>query len=613
MSDQLSLGASIKPEIKFIDDKRLVKPEQLGALANWLEQTPELVVDYESDGLHVRQGHRAFMAGFYAPDKGAKCVDFRLTPQAVELLKSVLPRRTGTTIAHNLVGAEHAFSGAMGFELGGRLWDNQHAIFAIDQRQERGQKEYGKNVLKLPQPYAHALRDWMDSHLGTYKEGHELNPLELEVPYSCEDVETAWAIYQDTKLKCQKLGMTELVLTDSELTRAVYEMENTGLRIDVPLAERLLGELTAEVAVQSKKLTSLVGHTVDVAAHQALYGLFFGELGLKGDFAKRDSLDDEALNFFIDTQCGPLGEAPDLRKCEIIDTVSLLRELDKLRGTYLYPWIYEHQVDGFLLPHLDMNGARTRRFSSLRPNLQNIPIRSKLAKRIREAIVREPGWREWAIDYSQIEYRLMVHYCNDPLMVKGYRDNPWLDLHQEVSDMLEVDRDTIGKHLNFGIVYGLGEESLARKMRCSLQRARELLEWYHRRFPGIKPWRREVIAEASRRGYARDPFGGRRYLEKHEAHKAVNTICQMGGADVARRAITRIRPVLKQAGGKMRMTIHDDVMFATPESLSESQTLEVLREVRRVAEDFPMLRVPIRVQFKKFEDNWLNTEKVKLD
>lgn len=608
-SGQLSLGATIQPEIKFIDDKRLVRPEQLQAMANWLENTPELVVDYEADGLEPkRKGHRAFMGGFYAPDKGAKCVDFRLCPGAPQMLKDTLPKRKGITIAHNMSGAEHAFSDAMGFELGGKLWDNQHAIFAINNLQVRGQKEYAQEVLKKPQPMAYALRNWMDSHIGTFKEGHELNPLELEVPYSCEDVETAWDIYKDTKLKAQKYGMTDLILTDSELTRAVYEMENTGLKIDLKVAEALLEQLTDEVAAQSRKLTELVGHTVDVASHQALYGLFFGELGFEKheDLEKKESLDDDVLNYFLDTQCR------DEREQQIVEGVSLLRELDKLRGTYLYPWVYEHAFEGFLLPHLNMNGARTRRFSSDSPNLQNIPIRSKLARQLRTCLVAEPGYREFAIDYSQIEYRLMVHYSMDPSMIKGYRDNPWLDLHQEVSDMLQVDRDTVGKHLNFGIVYGLGVAKLARKLRCSKEKAAELMDWYFKRFPGIKPWRRECINEASRRGYAKDWANARRYLAAHEAHKAVNTVCQMGGADVARRAIARIRPVVKSAGGKCRLTIHDDIMFALPDSLTESQTMDCLREVRRVAEDFPQIRVPIKVQFKTFKDNLLNTEKMKL-
>lgn len=456
---------------------------------------------------------------------------------------------------------------------------------------------------------AYALRDWMRSNLGTYKEGHELNPLELEVPYLVEDVETCWANYQDTKLKAQRLGMTDLVLTDSELTRTIHDMENTGLKLDVPKATGLLKELTEEVGKLSKELYELCGRTVDVASHQALFGLFFGEMRFAqhADASKKDSLDDDVLNSFIDIQCGPLTDHPDERKCRIVELVSTLRELEKLRGTYLYPWIYEHQVNGYLLPHLNLNGARTRRLSSDHPNLQNIPIRSKLAKKIREAIIREAGFEEYSFDYSQIEYRGFVHYCNDPKLIKAYRDNEFLDVHQEVSDILGVDRDTQGKHMNFGILFGLGVAKLARKLRCSTAEAERLMGIYYSRLPNVKPWRRGLIKETEVRGYVKDIFNARRHLEPHEAYKAVNTICQMTAAGIARKALTRMRPIIKAAGGRMRLTIHDDVMFALPEGGPNAQTM---KELKHVAEDFPMFKVPIRVQAKTFDDNWLNTRKI---
>lgn len=598
---QLSLGASIKPELKFIEDKRLVRPEQLGFLSQMILQSKEMVIDYEADGLNIRAGHRPFMAGFFTPETGAKVLDLRLVPEGYELLRTVLPKRTGTTIGHNFQSAEVAMSRALGFELGGKLWDNQHAIFAIDERLDRGQKEYAEQTLKKRPIYAHALRDWMAANLGTHKQGHELNPLELEVPYNAEDVEQAWDIYLDTRAKAERYGMVQLIETDSELTRCIAEMESTGLRLDIEAGKTLLARFTDEIDRCSKELYSLCGRTIDVENHQALFGLMYGELRfpMHEDIEKAGKLDDDCFNWFL-TQDAL--EEPSKRH-RIVEVVVELKEYLKLRGTYLYPWLYEHQIDGVLFPHLNLNGARTRRLSCEKPNLQNIPVRTALGRSLRDLVLAEEGGVEYSMDYSQIEYRAFAHYCAEPWLVKAYRENAALDMHQRISDQMHVDRDTVGKHMNFAMLFRVGKAKLARKLGVDQGISDGYINDYHKMLPALKPWMRKLEAEVKRDGYVKDSvFGGRRHLKENEAYTAVNSACQMTAADLIRNAMTRMYPLIKRAGGKVRLQIHDEVKFHLPGARQDH--IGTLTGLRDAMQDYPQFRVPVYTSIEYYTTNW---------
>lgn len=605
MAAQLGLGASTLSGPEWIEDKRMVRPHHLEALSRWVRESPELVVDYETDGLKVYKGHRAFMVGFFAPDRGARVVDLRLTgPGGLQAVADGLSARTGVTIGHNLK-MELAHSKGLGFKLGGKLWDNYAASFAYDERLEsHAQDELVRKYLGRDTPMAKALEAWMQINLGSTDRGHDLNPNAIEVPYNIEDVSDAWDLYRFFRPALEKQGRAELVWTDGALTRPVEEMEATGLLLDTKLSERLIQDLTKRRADVYKLVTGKVGR-VDLASHQDLFGLLYGRFGLPmhSDLEKHGKLDDDVLSWML-TLDGVKGTDREA----IIEGVREWRELDKMLGTYLLPWTYEHQTEGILHPNLNLATAKTRRFTADNPNLQNIPTRTDLGKEIRRALIATGDWTVYTLDYSQIEYRAFVHYCGEPRLVQGYRQNPDFDIHQMIAELCSVDRKD-GKHLNFGMLFGMGIEKLARKLRCSKERAKAILERYHSQIPTVKQLKRRLEMEVRSKGYVQDLYGGRRHLTVEESYKAINTICQMTAADLTRRAIVNVAEVVAAAHGLMMLQVHDEIQFRLP-GRNEPWHLPVVRDAKAAMIAAARFNIPVGVDAEFYDDNWANLRAV---
>lgn len=589
---------------QWIDDKRLVRPHHLEAFSRWVRDSPVIVLDYEGDGLEARRGHRSFMAGVYAPDKGARVVDFRLTGEAGKrALADALRARTGITIGHNLKH-ELSQSWAEGWEIGGQLWDNQAAAFALNEKlKSTGQKALVHDMLKRATPFADALHTWMELNLGTSKRGHELNPNELEVPYNIEDVTDAWDLYCLLRPQVEKAGMLQLVLTDSELCRPVAEMEDTGMAYDGNHAEVLIKDFSAKRAAIYKRISASVGRPIDVSSHATLFGLLYGEykLPLHKDLEKEGSLDDDVLKWMVSLKTA---------RTPLIQDIRDWRELDKLLGTYLLPWTYEHQYKGHLFGNLNSCGPETRRFSADSPNLQNIPHRTVFGDMLRECFLTLVGWQTYSFDYSQVEYRMFAHYAGEPRLVQGYRTNPLFDIHAEVGLLINMLRD-LAKHINFGILYGMGLDKLARKLGVSKDAAKAILDEYHKKIPSAKALKKRLEDLIRRSGFVATALGGRRHLTLDEAYKALNTLCQMSGADLMRRALVRTYPIVKAAGGKMTITIHDEVQFKLPGN-DWREHIPTLKKVKAAMEDNPEFTVPMIAACDRYAPNWAHMEGIDL-
>lgn len=601
----MGLGASLLSGPEWVEDKRMVRPEQLDGWMRWLRDSPELVVDYESDGLDTRRGARSFMVGAYAPDRGAKVADLRLLGDpGYRAAVDGLSKRTGVTIVHN-GKHEVAHSRALGFELGGKLWDNQAASFAEDERGPHGQKDLIETRLKRVPVMSRTIHDWMETNLGTSQRGHELNPNSLEVPYNAEDVTDAWDLYTHFKERAARAGLTDAVFVDSELCRPVVEMETTGLRLDMDLCAELSAQYQTERAAILNKVRGMVGN-VDLHSHQELFGLLYGRLGMPmhKDLEKKGKLDEDVLAWMLS-----LDDIPDTAR-QVIEGVREYRELDKLDGTYLMPWMYEHSIDGRLYPNLNMTVAGTRRFTADSPNLQNVPTRTDLAKQVRAAFLEDVGCTTYAFDYSQVEYRMYVHYSREPALVKGYRESPSFDVHQMVAEMLGIPRPA-AKHINFGIVYGMGIDKLSRKLLLTRGAAKEILERYFTMIPSVKRLKRELADQVKGKGYVRTVYGTRRHLTQDEDYKALNTACQMTAADLLRRALVRVGPVVRAAGGRLKLQVHDEVLFRLP-GTDTREHMPVLLAVQEAMERAPEFCVPIRVECQKWVGNWAAKEKVPL-
>lgn len=595
------------PPPEWVDDPRMVKANQIESWARWVQHSPELVLDYESDGLDTRRGASSFMVGCFAPDKGAKVLDLRLAPNALEPFRRALKARTGVTIGHNLKH-ELSHSWQLGTDIGGTLWDNQAASFALDERRKsHAQDSLVHELLKRGTPQAAALAAYMEATFGTAKRGHHENPNALEVPYNAEDVTDAWDLYRYLRPQAERIGLVELITTDSELCRPVSEMEMTGVPLDLPATRALADELSEVRAQAAKLITRTLGRSVNIASHTDLFGLLYGEwqLPMHADLEKVGKLDDDVLAWMLTL---PLTS----NQATVIEAIRDWREADKLVDTFLLPWLYEHSIDGVLYPNLNLCVADTRRFTADNPNLQNVPSRGTLGKRIRKLFIQLMNWTSYSADYSQVEYRIFADAAGEPRLVKGYREVAGFDIHAEVAEMLraviEITRDD-AKHTNFGILYGMGIDKLARKLRCSRDRAKAILDAYMAKIPSAKGLKRELDKQVRARGYVETKLRGRRHMTSDESYKALNTYCQMSSADVLRRALVRAYRNVRSVGAhgtnvpcKFQLQVHDELLFRLEGPPEEHGP--TLKTIVTAMETNPEFKLPLRVEMERFEPSW---------
>jgi DNA polymerase-1 len=270
---------------------------------------------------------------------------------------------------------------------------------------------------------------------------------------------------------------------------------------------------------------------------------------------------------------------------------------------------------------LNQTGTATGRLSSSDPNLQNIPIRSDLGRRIRGAFVPEKGSRLISADYSQVELRVLAHLSEDEVLMDAFRHNE--DIHERTAREVfsEAERANRAecrrraKVINFGIVYGLSAFGLAQRLGISREAAQAFIDAYFERYKGVRIWLDRTIAEARATGLVRTLFGRIRpipdinskdYAARQFAERtAVNSPIQGTAADIIKIAMIRIWKTLQNKGlsSKILLQVHDELVLESPEKEVE----EVQAIVRREMESAVSLNVPLRVGMG-LGDSWMDVK-----
>jgi DNA polymerase-1 len=291
------------------------------------------------------------------------------------------------------------------------------------------------------------------------------------------------------------------------------------------------------------------------------------------------------------------------------------RQLVKLKSTYLDALPAALGADGRLHTTFDQAVAATGRLASINPNLQNIPIRTPLGAKIREAFIPRSGWKLLSADYSQIELRVLAHVSGDPVLRDSFTSGE--DLHARTAGETfgvppaEVSRQQrdIAKMINYGIAYGLSAFGLAHRLGLEQAAAGEIIERYFARYAKVKEWLDATIDEARRTGMVKTIFGRRRYLpdinSKNPAARsaaertAVNTPIQGTAADLVKRAMLRVDRALAGKQAKMLLQVHDElVLEAPPEEVAQVRPL-LVEEMKKAAD----LAVPLEVELGE-GDTW---------
>jgi len=350
-------------------------------------------------------------------------------------------------------------------------------------------------------------------------------------------------------------------------------MERAGIAVDRGAMEGMSAEFGGAMRELEARIHAAAGHPFNVASTRELARVLFDELELpvQRKLKTGPSTDQEVLE-----RLSELHPLPGL--------VLEHRSLSKLKGTYVdaLPLLVEAS-DGRIHTTFHQAGAATGRLSSSDPNLQNIPIRTELSRRIRAAFVAPAGMRLVSADYSQIELRILAHYSKDPALLESFRRGE--DVHTRTAaetfeaapDQVTPDQRRIAKVLNFGIAYGLSAFGLAARLDLPRDRAQAIIDAYFRRYAGVRRWLDETVAETRRTGTVRTLWGRERALPEITARNpglrmaaermAVNTPIQGTAADVVKVAMLRVGAVLPAASARARLLlqVHDELVVEVPE------------------------------------------------
>ncbi|PYM44457.1 MAG: DNA polymerase I [Candidatus Rokuibacteriota bacterium] len=416
-----------------------------------------------------------------------------------------------------------------------------------------------------------------------------------------------WKLWEMLPRALKEVGLDTLYEeVERPLVPVLAAMERHGIRVDPGGLEAFSKELDGTLVGLTRQIYTLAGGEFNIGSPKQLAEVLFEKLKLPpvkktktGYSTDADVLEQLALGH----------ELP----AKIIEH----RTLAKLKSTYAdaLPELI-HPSTGRIHTSFNQLVAATGRLSSSQPNLQNIPIRTELGRRIRAAFVPEPGWRFLAADYSQIELRILAHVSGEESLLAAFRAGE--DIHQRTAaevfgvnvTAVVAEQRAIAKTTNFAVIYGVTAFGLSNQLSFTPKQAQEFLDRFFGRHAKVKAYLERTVAEGRQRGFVQTLLGRRRYIPELQSgnpnlrgfaeRMATNAPIQGTAADLVKIAMVRMAKALAEGGFKARMLlqVHDELLFEAPED--ELARLEAL--TREVMESAMALDVPLKVDIKTGAD-----------
>ncbi len=410
------------------------------------------------------------------------------------------------------------------------------------------------------------------------------------------------------------------------LTPVLVRMQREGVAVDVDLLNEMSVELASDLDDIRQTMYETVGHEFNLNSSQQLGGVLFDELRLpptrktKTGFST-DASSLEGLKAQLDT--GTL-DSVDPSAYAVLDDILQFRQLSKIKSTYVdaLPSLVNPET-GRIHTKYNQTGSATGRVSSNDPNVQNIPVRTELGRRVRRAFVAQdaPEWTLLAADYSQIELRVLAHFSKDPSLLEAFHRGE--DIHSATSSLVydvsiedvtdEMRR--VAKILNFGVLYGLTAFGISRQTDLNPHQGQEFIDVYFERYPGIQGYVDETVEKCKALGYVETALGRRRYLPNINARNfpvrqaaqraAINMPIQGTAADIIKIAMIEIMDRMDDLNmrSKMILQVHDELIFEVPRDELD-QMSEIVMELMPSS---MTLEVPLAVELKA-GDNWGDLE-----
>ncbi|MDP9457730.1 MAG: DNA polymerase I [Actinomycetota bacterium] len=409
----------------------------------------------------------------------------------------------------------------------------------------------------------------------------------------------------------REMGLAQLYY-DVELPLAdvLGEMEEIGMPVDVSTLKEVGEEIEGRIESLQAEIFEEVGHPFNIGSPKQLGEVLFEEMSIPPTRKTKTGYSTDAK---VLQQLATQGFT-------IAEKIVTYRELAKLQGTYIDGLVGLIREDGRIHTRLNQTTTATGRISSDSPNLQNIPIRTELGARIRDAFTSSSGRRLVVADYSQIELRILAHMTGEPALVQSFTTGE--DVHtRTASEVFDVRLESVtpelrrrAKMVNFGILYGISGFGLASRLgNVHPAEAERYIKRYLERYPRVTQFMEGTIAEAEETGYSTTLFGRRRYVpelknpnknvRKLGERVAFNARVQGTAADIIKVAMIDLQPRLRALGADMLMQVHDELVF----DVDEDRVDEVARLAAESMVAAYDLHPPLEVEVK-VGDRWGRVE-----
>jgi len=598
-------GAEQKPSAVAVEYETIFTREALDAWIEKLASAELFAFDTETTSLNYMEAEIVGLSFAIEPGKAAYVPMAHSYPGApdqlsreevLEALRPLLEDASKRKLGQHLKYDMHVLANH-GIRLRGMSHDTMLESYVIDST-----NRHDMDSLALQQLGVQTTT--FEQIAGKGKKQLRFDEIDIDTAakYAAEDADITLRLHNALWPRLEKTPTLRRIYEEIEIPLAgvLMEMEHTGVLIDRQLLADQSHEISEKLKDIERRAWEQAGREFNLGSPKQLQQILFEEQGLP------------ALR---KTPTGQPSTAEDVLQ-ELAESYPLPalimehRALAKLKSTYTdrLPEMISPKT-GRVHTSYHQAVAATGRLSSSDPNLQNIPIRTREGRRIRQAFIAPPGYRLLAADYSQIELRIMAHLSGDEGLRTAFREDKDIhrataaEIHGKPLEAVTDEERRSAKAINFGLIYGMSAFGLARQIGVDRNEAQQYVDLYFQRYPGVKRYMDETRAQAREQGYVETVFGRRLYLPDIKARNAqirqyaertaINAPMQGTAADIIKRAMLDVARWLREAGldARMIMQVHDELVFEVAEKDVEALRAGIVERMCAAA----TLEVPLRV------------------
>ena len=448
--------------------------------------------------------------------------------------------------------------------------------------------EHSHDVNSLAKVYFDEDLAKLDDIQGGGKNKVELSALDVDIlkNYMCEQADYIYRLHDVLKQSLVSEGKTSVYETfDRPLVKTLYNMECRGIRIDAKSLRSLSFWFDKEIKDIEKEAYEIAGEEFNIGSPKQIGEILFTKKGLKG---KKTASGAWATGADILENLAEEGE-------ELASKILQWREISKLKSTYTDSLFSLIDKEGRIHTTYAQTVANTGRLASNNPNLQNIPIRSEMGKKIRSCFIAKEGYKLISCDYSQVELRLLADVADVKKLKQAFVDG--IDIHTATAshifgvrpENVDANLRRQAKAINFGVVYGISAFGLSKNINSTPAEAKAYIDAYFEQMPEIKAYMEKTITFAHTNGFVETPFGRKcsvlgindtnKRIVANAERAAINAPIQGGAADIIKLAMNKIDKELNDKGlrTKMLLQVHDELVFEAPED-EVDEALSIIKQ-----------------------------------